>query len=411
MVNYWPPILGQPDTIQVWDWQRKKVVFQPPFPGVRSRDFRPDGQQLAFGQDDGTITVVDVGSWNEVARLKVDFPATLLAYHPDCNRLAVGSHSGGTIAVCDVVTGKRLYQVSAPGLNSLAWHPRGDLLVGGSGKHLHRWDAATGLAHAVVSSPEQSGFSALAFAANGDILTSEAGDGSSSRLWDPWTGRELLRFVGASRYVSRDGYRLATRAGHTLAVWDLSPGREYLTMPSGAAAYSSVAVGAIGPDGRWLLGGRDRCLVWDLALRKAVGALPVRSSLTGAKFHPTRQEFFTSSQDGLYRWSFEVTDGALRIRPTSRLLPPGNWAQLSLDREGGLLAVHRGGHSGGVAILDLKGPSGSVRPLEHINAMSASLSPDGRWVAAGAHNGFGIKVWDARTGKAEKELIRNESSR
>jgi WD40 repeat protein len=33
------------------------------------------------------------------------------------------------------------------------------------------------------------------------------------------------------------------------------------------------------------------------------------------------------------------------------------------------------------------------------------VSPDGRWAATGTHNGFGVRVWDARTWKRVTELV------
>jgi WD40 repeat protein len=405
-VQYWHQVPGQPTNLQVWDWERKKVVFQPPFPvpAFLRSDFRPDGQRLAVPQKDGTVIVYAVDGWREVNQLKTGSPLSTLAFHPNGTRVAVASKAG-TIAVWEVATAKPLYKVSAPGCCSLAWHPRGDLLAAGCGPKVHLWDGATGQPHTVLSG-QQNIASAVAFAAGGDILVSNASDGTSW-LWDPWLGRELLRFTGDARHASRDGRRLASRAGHSLAVWHLSPGQEYLPIAPGRTG-ALAGLGGISPDGRWMVGRSRRYWALDLALRKQVGPPPA-SGYGDGKFHPTRRELFTSGQIGLHRWSFEVTDEALRVRPTSRLLPPGNWQQISLDREGERLAIVRAGGTGAIAILNLKGPASQALLLNHINPYSVSLSPDGRWVAAGAFHGYGIKVWDARTGKVETELIRSES--
>src|SRR5262249_17751403 len=150
-----------------------------------------------------------------------------------------------------------------------------------------------------------------------DLLVSSSWDGFS-RLWDPWTGRELLRFRGGALHTSRDGRRLASAAGRTLAMWELNPGRDYLTLPSRNDPHGDWSVS---PDGRCLAVGGSQCRVWDLASRKELASLPV-SGVVGAKFHATTRELFTSSQEGLFRWSIEASAGTLRIRPTARLLPP-----------------------------------------------------------------------------------------
>jgi serine/threonine protein kinase/WD40 repeat protein/Tfp pilus assembly protein PilF len=408
-VTYWHQIPGHPTNFQVWDWQRNEVVFQPPFP-VHGRDFRPDSRRLALSLGDGTVTVYETAGWKEEVRLKTESTPSSLAFHPDGTRLAVIG-AGGGVWVWEVATRKLLYQVSAPQPTSLAWHPAGDLLAAGCGDgNVHLWEGATGRSHAVLSGHLREGM-AVAFAAGGDLLVSTAWDGTT-RLWNPWTGYELLRLTGDARHVSRDGRRLASREGHTLAVWEVNPGWEYLPLPprpGGGWPGGWDALGAISPDGRWLVASGKRCRVWDLALRKEAGSLPP-TSVGGAKFHPTKLEFFTSSKDGLHRWSFQVADGVLWIRPTSRLLPPGNLGHISLGQQGSLLAVVRGVQPGGTTILDLKAPPGQVPPLEHANAETVALSPDGRWAATGTNNGFGVRVWDARTGKRVTELIPEDRS-
>src|SRR5262249_4105606 len=123
------PIPGQPADFRVVDWQRNKVVFQPPFP-VYACDFLPDGRRLYLAQVDGTISIYETADWKEVARLKTGpvnrtYPPV---FHPDGTRVAVPD--GKTIGIWEVASGKLLYQV-ADGGGSLAWHPRGDLLAVG----------------------------------------------------------------------------------------------------------------------------------------------------------------------------------------------------------------------------------------------------------------------------------------
>src|SRR5262249_30221263 len=158
-----------------------------------------DGRRLSLGRDDGRVLVYETACWTEVARLKVDFSANYLASHPEGNRLAVGG--GGTVGVWEVATGKLLWRVSTPQPNPVAWHPDGDLLATGSGDggdtNVRLWDGATGRPHAVLGGHQNNGIE-VAFAAGGDLLVTSAWDGTT-RLWDPWMGRELLRFTGGAR--------------------------------------------------------------------------------------------------------------------------------------------------------------------------------------------------------------------
>ena len=49
--------------------------------------------------------------------------------------------------------------------------------------------------------------------------------------------------------------------------------------------------------------------------------------------------------------------------------------------------------------LDIEKSIGSAKRLDHTNANSVAVSPDGKWVVTGTFHGFGVKVWDARSGK------------
>jgi WD40 repeat protein len=46
--------------------------------------------------------------------------------------------------------------------------------------------------------------------------------------------------------------------------------------------------------------------------------------------------------------------------------------------------------------------------LSHESATFVAASPDGRWLATGAHHGLGVKIWDARTGEMLRHLIADE---
>jgi WD40 repeat protein len=398
-VRYWHQIPGaQPGNCQVWDWQQQKVVFQPPFRVCSSpMAFSADGRSLALGEQNGTITVYQVHGWKG-KQLKAAFTPTALAFHPDGTRLAVCGQNG-MIQVWAMPACKELYKASVPKYAcSIAWHS--ELLAVGCGdKNIHLFDTESGRAHLVLRG-HQMGPTVLNFAAAGDGLVSACWDGTS-RLWDPWSGRELLRFPAAADHVSRDGTRIAGREGRTLTVWDLNAGREYLALPPGTGG--EIQELAVSPSGRWLVAGGDQPRIWDLGLRKGVATLP--GSRVGApRFHPKRPEFFTSGLNGLYRWSFAEGPMGLRVQPVDRLLPP-DVGRFGMDRDGRQAVVARGI---GATVITLENPPGKASMLNHRACTSAGISPDGRWAATGTHNGFGVRIWDVRTGGQVAELMPQE---
>src|SRR5262249_28712664 len=53
-------------------------------------------------------------------------------------------------------------------------------------------------------------------------------------------------------------------------------------------------------------------------------------------------------------------------------------------------------------------PARASPRLDHRSAMDVALSPDGRWVAAGSHEGAGVKVWDLTGVERPRLLIPDE---
>jgi WD40 repeat protein/Flp pilus assembly protein TadD len=264
-----------------------------------------------------------------------------------------------------------------------------------------------GRPHAVLEGHQRS-VVAVAFAAGGEVLISSSWDGTS-RLWDPWARRELRSLAGAARQVSRDGQRLAVLSGRSLALWEVAPGRGLRTLPRSRAAGQECCNSlAFSPDGRFLLGStRLGVWVWDLAGEKEAVLLPL-SNTKDAQFHPSGKELFTSGDAGLHRWTVRTQAGALRIGPARKVLVPGPLEGISLDGRGRVLTVAGPGGTAGSRILWLDRPPEKAIPVSHDMAVFATTSPNGQWAATGTWNGFGVKVWEAHSGRLLRHLIPEE---
>jgi WD40 repeat protein len=382
--------------VQVWDWQRKEVVFQTLFPVRCLPCFSPDGSRLVVGARDGTVAVYRVDGWTEAARFKASVPALYLAWHPDGTRLAVSDYEAQVIEVWDTTTTALQYRVSAPGVQSLGWHPHGELLAAGcrDGSSIHLYNGATGGEHLVLQG-HKSGVTRVNFAADGDLLVSASWDGTS-RLWCPWTGRELLRFWGGS-WVSRDGRRLASGAGHALAVWDVDPGREYLPLPPRRRPSWRPDTGvSVSPDGRWAATrgpGWGQVRIRHAHSGKLEKVLQQGDGVTRPDFSPDRRWLMIATGTEVSIWE----PGTWRLErqfvlEQGRTLP----AATAFAPDGSILAVVASRTT--VSLFEtrtwkllarLQGADDDL--IEHM-----TFTPDGASLLVSSWGGSATRVWDLR---------------
>jgi eukaryotic-like serine/threonine-protein kinase len=390
--------------LQVWDWRHNVRLFETDFP-ISAMSFSPDGRQVAVGQAEGAIVTYELATGKEVRRLRGPAEPESLAFHPDGTKLAVASRRSKEVPVYEVATGQVVQKLSGHPREvwSVAWHPRGYLLATASEANAYLWDPATGRQHAVLQG-HQATVVGVTFLPPGDLVLSTKWEGPT-RLWEAATGRFLVTIPGNGfRAFNRAGSRLAGYTeGTKIGLWEVAPGREYRMLSSPAVGQRAfVQDGSISPDGRWLaVGEKTGARLWDLELGQDRAFLPIGAT-QGVAFHPKDEALFTCGHAGLYRWPVHQEAETLRVGPPRQLPMPGILKRVRLDAAGRVLVVasYAGGH-----VVNLEGSPGQVPLLDHKAANQVTVSPDGRWVATGTHRGFGIKVWDARSGKLIRALL------
>jgi WD40 repeat protein len=307
--------------VRLWDWQRDKLVIEPPYAiDGRATAFSPDGSRLALGQTDGTLSVYNVIAGNEELKVSMGMRPEHLSYSPTGDRLAVAGRSPNKVQVRDAVRGDVLQTISIPGGGLyVTWHPAGIILaVGCEDRSIHLYNSMTGSRHATLAG-HTAATQGLWFAAGGNMVISTASDWST-RFWDTWTGRELVRIAPMALHVSRDCSRMVTESAGTLSLWQVEPAHEYQSLPKNHIPYDeSLNHGDISPDGRWLaIGTTGGIRMWDLALRTEA-PLPPMLSTHRVKFDPTGRELITTSAAGIYRWPMLKEGGIVRIGPFTKL--------------------------------------------------------------------------------------------
>ncbi len=400
----------------VWDWKRREKVFtaRSPIAGI---DFSPDSRRLAIGFLDGTLKVYDLTS------AKKDFIglprgpiAEYFAFHPDGQKLAIARSQ--SVVLWDLKTGKVDQLFTLPGnVRGTAWHPEGKLLAATCDKTnaiaIHVWNAVTGQLQAEMKGHQGGGVGCV-FNHAGDVLVSNGWDGTV-RLWDPWTGHQLLTSGQGGLQFSRDDRLMGGFAGSRVGLWEVALGRECGKLAAALEVGKGPWSVDFSPNGRLLASGHeDGVRLWDLASWREAAQLslpPTPHTLT-AIFDPDGSNLITTARNGVYRWpikwAVEIRGSKIENRESkvehgesSRkggLLDPrslefgpprllGNTAgsdiwRASLSANGTMVAL--ADHSGHQAIvLDIESePNKVLLHYHHFNIANIAISPDGRWVAS-----------------------------
>jgi WD40 repeat protein/tRNA A-37 threonylcarbamoyl transferase component Bud32 len=242
--------------------------------------------------------------------------------------------------------------------------------------------------------------SQVAFSPDGRLLAASGGrvvggrgpEWGEIKVWDTTTGKEVFsrtedRLVSGLAF-SPDGQRLAS-ASKEVVVWEPASGREVLRLPGagGRVAFS--------PDGKRLaaVSGLATAAVYDAATGRQLFSLKGHSlEITGVSFSPNGQQLATSCRDG----TIKMWDAATG-RPTRSLQGhAGPVGSVRFSPDGQRLAstgtdqtVRMWDATTGQMILTLR--------ITTFVAFSVVFSPDGKRLTAG--DGQIVKVWDARTGE------------
>jgi hypothetical protein len=154
---------------------------------VSSVAFSPDGARLASGGWDGTVTVWDAPTDQELLLKGHANPVSGVAFSPDSARLASGD--GSAVKVWDTGTGRELLTLRGFAGAGVAFSPDGARLASGGGGTVTVWDARTGQ-ELLTLRGHNLGVRGVAFSPDGACLVSADLTGELYG-WDARTGERL----------------------------------------------------------------------------------------------------------------------------------------------------------------------------------------------------------------------------
>jgi len=391
---------------------------------LHSMALSPDGSTLAVGF--GIRSAVGYGSGQAIRLLAMPSGKLLrefgnqpdsniysLAFSPDGKTMAVdsvalrpdGNFKGPcTLQLWDPSTGKQRGVLGEPheSCRKVAFSPKGDLLAtvenntphdGGTvrilqvatGRLLRQWSVEA--RHLV-----------LAFAPEGKLLA--AGGWGDTRVWDPESGKEIIRFPFGvdSLLFSADGRFLLTSSG-LVRIWQTSTWKETREIRGHQALVSCLA---FAPDGNTIATGSwDRTVrLWDASSGQELTCLETNEGgFRSLAFSNDGKLLATGGgmNDGICIWNW-------RSRRLIRRLdnPHDEYDGLAFTLDGKTLASF-GQQYHGVHLWDVA--TGKVLPKWNgkvIGASGLAMSPDGRCLATKYDTGL-ARLWDIATGKLIRE--------
>jgi WD40 repeat protein len=395
---------ADPNPLYIWDLGRGEVALKPKA-GVcgGAFDFSPDSRFLVVGQCDGSIHLFDLALGQDRTLTRGGAPVLSLAFRPP-NSQQVAFSSNNALQVLDVNSGKVVKTFSPPepgGVGSITWSSDGNFLAAAcADKRIYVWDLADADQPRAVLSGHQTMATQIAFSHGSDLLASTGWD-ETIRLWDPLSGRQLVRAPGRQPVqFNVDGGLLAFGFGDSQpGLWKVAIPREYCALHS----YRSKSWSAdFSPDGRLLASAHsDGVRLWDLSTLKEIDHLNQRQNgdLLGYTrsviFHPNGKSLITCGPGddrprtaGVDVWPI-ATDprlaGGVRIGPQRRVdLPEGTvplWATLCID--GRTLVIADSSHGGQIIVLDLEDSTRKTLLPADPAIDFVTADSRGRWVAFG----------------------------
>jgi len=376
--------------------------------------FDPDGKTLAVGDADG-IVLLDAKTGKEVGR-KVGHGkrgVSVLAFSPDGEWLASGSDDATILlwslgsAAGEPLPDGAVVRIGsdrwrAAGARAFTWSPDGKTVALSLPREIRLLDATTGEGRGVIAGPGI--MESLAFTPDGQALVGPAGNGLWQWRLDGQAGQQFTVADGPARQgrivlrpiVSPDGRLVAgvhgpAFNGPRVVVWERATGKELCAVEADPKLTTALA---FSPDSAMLatLGEAGDLVVWKAATGKEVARLAA-----GRHTHRAHLAFIDSKLIvGVVQATAIIWDLGERIAPQRG---PVEGTPVALSGDGRWIATAVG--QGPARQLALWGvvEGKRVRLLEgqYGRAVGVRFSPDGRHLAALGEGGR-VTVWNAATG-------------
>lgn len=426
---------GYPDSATVYDLKTKKIIARMP---INSREISvrvsPDGQLVAFGEDNRTVNVYKAGTWQKVQSFTFDEGwcggcMSIPSFSPN-GKLIYMASSNGSVKKYDLATGKlvKVYEEKLDNLEGLTISPDGKKLARASETDVSIWDEGSGNVLATIPAEEAGKFHEIVFTRDGKKLLI-ASDDNTVITWNiaqkkkerPLAGVLNMRDNGGlnydpnfywqsaiAKYVRLKNNLLITNDGKTLIKgkfgtkvkrWDIASGKgimEYVGHDKGVLAYD------LSRDGKRLVtgGGDGRIILWDLQTGDSLKSIDAyREPIFDIHFNSDETKVVSASWDA----TMKVHD--LATRKVDSYFDLQNMSAYNVMFHPSDLYLITSRLDNSLQLWEIDTRTAVRNFVGHTDVVSSiRLSADQRTLMSASWDGT-IRLWDVGTGLATKKIV------